>query len=149
MCLKGYVRWFPNRFPLSYFLFCFSVSHSFAAGDGIRAQLGSFGQTTGSLSPSTAPGNRVHIRQKQLSLVRGKGQRQRWGYCHLTATLQILLKDFVLDPTAWAARPGLCATHHHHHSSYLLCGRLFLVHGFHRSVFRWCHHVKVVLRNKM
>lgn len=70
-----------------------------------------------------------------------------WPSC----TLQILLKDLGLVPHTRAARPCLCATNHllvltpHIYFVYIL----FLVHGFLSSVFRWCHHVKVVLRNKM
>lgn len=109
---------FLNKFrkqlqhPFSYFWLCFSDSHSFTAGDRNGAQLGPFGQTVGPLSRHTAPSSRVHIRQKQLSLVCGKKQRQRWSYCDLTATLQILLKDFGLAPQTRVARPCLCATNH-------------------------------------
>lgn len=137
--------------PFSYFRLCFSDSHSFTAGDRNGAQLGPFGQTIEPLSWYTAPSGRVHIRQKQLSLICGKKQRQRWSYCDLTATLQILLKDLGLVPRTRVARPCLCATNHllfltpHIYFVYIL----FLVHGFLSSVFRWCHHVKVVLRNKM
>lgn len=98
--------------PFSYFRLCFSDSHSFTAGDRNGAQLGHFGQTIGSLSRYTAPSGRVHIRQKQLSLVCRKKQRQRWSYCNLTATLQIRLKDFGLAPQTQMARPCLCATNH-------------------------------------
>lgn len=114
--LTIFIQWLPKpslqKATVSYSLLCFSVSHSFTAGDRNGAQLGPCGQTIGPLSRHTAPGNRIRIRQKQLSLVCGKEQRQHRGDGDLTTTLQILLKDFGLAPQTRAARPCLCAPNH-------------------------------------